>query len=205
MNIDSWVWFLACIRIGVTQKRGLCVVLDRHPDIMTVMSNVHLGWSKLYAYHRVCMCHLASNFMTRFKDKILKNLVCRSTLATKIEKFNKHMNTIRRINIVEAQQWLETILFEKCAFSHNRGRRYDIMIINMSEVFNSVLKGAHSLLVIALVQLTFFQVNIYFVMRREEGANQLVLSKEYTLYVDAKIKANVVKVGSHEIVLYDHI
>ncbi|RVW29127.1 hypothetical protein CK203_096789 [Vitis vinifera] len=29
--------------------------------------------------------------------------------------------------------------------------------------------------------------------------------KEYTPYVDAKIKANVVKVGSHEIVLYDHI
>ena len=42
-------------------------------------------------------------------------------------------------------------------------------------------------------------------MRREQGANQLASSEEYTPYVDAKMKANVVKVGSHEIILYDHI
>ncbi|RVW12189.1 Serine/threonine-protein phosphatase 7 long form-like [Vitis vinifera] len=39
----------------------------------------------------------------------------------------------------------------------------------------------------------------------EQGANRLASNEEYTLYVDAKIKANVVKAGSHEIVLYDHI
>ena len=67
---------------------------------MIAMSDVHLGWSEPYAYHRVCMRHLANNFITRFKDKILKNLMCRAVLATKIEKFNKHMNTIRKINAV---------------------------------------------------------------------------------------------------------
>ena len=87
---------------------------------MAAMSDVHLGWSEPYAYHRVCMCHLASNFMTRFKDKILKNLMCRAALATKIEKFNKHMNTIGRINAT-AQQWLEAIPFEKWALSHDGG------------------------------------------------------------------------------------
>ncbi|KAL6318101.1 hypothetical protein AAG906_035246 [Vitis piasezkii] len=40
---------------------------------------------------------------------------------------------------------------------------------------------------------------------REQGANRLASNEEYTPYVDAKIKANVVKAGSHEIVLYDHI
>ena len=98
-NIDSWEWFLAWIRTRITQRRGLCVILDRHPDIMATMSDVHLGWSEPYTYHRVCMHHLASNFMTRFKDKILKNLMCRAALATKIEIFNKHLNTIRRISI----------------------------------------------------------------------------------------------------------
>ncbi|RVX16705.1 Serine/threonine-protein phosphatase 7 long form-like [Vitis vinifera] len=140
---------------------------DRHPGIMAAMSDVHLGWSEPYAYHRVCMRHLASNFMTRFKDKILKNLMCRAALATKIEKFNKHMNTIGRINAA-AQQWLEAIPFEKWALSHDGGRSY-------------------------------------FVVRREQGANRLASSEEYTPYVDAKMKANVVKAGSHEIVLYDHI
>ena len=48
------------------------------------------------------MRHLASNFMNRFKDKILENLVCRAALAIKVGKFNKHMDTIGRINL-EAQ------------------------------------------------------------------------------------------------------
>ena len=52
------------------------------------------------------MRHFASNFMTRFKDKILKNLVCRAALASTERKFKKHMNTIGRINS-EALQWLE--------------------------------------------------------------------------------------------------
>ncbi|RVW75039.1 Serine/threonine-protein phosphatase 7 long form-like [Vitis vinifera] len=130
---------------------------DRHPGIMAAMSDVHLGWSEPYAYHRVCMRHLA------------------------------------------------TIPFEKWALSHDGGRRYGIMTTNMSEVFNSVLKGARSLPITALVQLTFFRLNSYFVVRREQGANRLASNEEYTPYVDAKIKANVVKAGSHEIVLYDHI
>ena len=87
---------------------------------MAAMSDVHLGWFEPYAYHRVCMRHLANNFMTRFKDKILKNLMCKAALATKIEKFNKHMNTIGRINAT-AQQWLEAIPFEKWALSHDGG------------------------------------------------------------------------------------
>ena len=43
----------------------------------------------------------------------------------------------------------------------------------MSEVFNSVLKRARSLPFTALVKLTFFRLNSYFVARREHGANRL--------------------------------
>ena len=48
-----------------------------------------------------------------------------------------------------------------------RGRRYEIMTTNMSKVFNSVLKEAHSLPITVLVQLTFVCLNSYFVARRE--------------------------------------
>ena len=78
------------------------------------------------------------------------------------------------------------------------------MTANMSEVFNSVLKGFQSLPVTALVQLTFFWLNSYFVARWEQFFNRLTSDEQYTPYVDAKIKAHVVKVGSFEIVLYDH-
>ena len=81
-NIDSWGWFLACIINRVTQQTGICVISDRHPGIMAVMTDPHLGWVAPSAYHRICLRHFASNFMARFKDKILKNLVCRATLVS---------------------------------------------------------------------------------------------------------------------------
>ena len=65
------------------------------------------------------------------------------------------MTTIGGVN-PEAQQLLEAIPLEIWAISHDGDRRYEIMTTNMSEVFNSVLKGAHSLPITTLVQLTFF-------------------------------------------------
>ena len=79
------------------------------------------------------------------------------------------------------------------------------MKTNMAEVFNSVLKGAHILPFTALVQLTFFCLNSYFVARREQGANRLASDEQFTPHVDPQIQGRVVKAGSMEIVLYDHI
>ena len=75
------------------------------------------------------------------------------------------------------------------------------MTTNMFEVFNSVLKGSRSLLVIALVQLTFLRLNSYFVAIREQGSNRFALDEQYTPYVDAKIKAHVVKAGRFHVKL----
>ena len=105
---------------------------------MAVMSDPHLGWAASSTYHRICMRHLASNFMTHFKDKLLKNLVCIVASATKQRKFNRHIAIIRRINL-EAQQWLEVIPLEIWALAHDGGRRYGIMTTNLFEIFNSVL------------------------------------------------------------------
>ena len=96
------------------------------------------------------MRHLARNFMTRFKDILLKNLVCTAALATTQRKFNRNMTTIGRINS-EAQQWLEAIPLELWELSHDKGRKYEIITTNMSQVFKSVLKGARNLPITALV------------------------------------------------------
>ena len=69
----------------------LGVIYNRHLGIMAAMTDLHLGWAAPPAYQRIYTRHLASNFMTRFKDKILKNLVCRAALASTERKFNKHM------------------------------------------------------------------------------------------------------------------
>ena len=75
----------------------------------------------------------------------------------------------------------------------------------MSKVYNSVLKGAHSLPFTALLQFTFFHLNSYFVARREQGANRLAFDEQFTPYVDAQIQGRVVKAGLMEIALYGHI
>ena len=58
------------------------------------------------------MLHLASNFNTKFKNKTLKDLMCRAAMESKVKKFISHMDTIGRIN-VKARNWLEHIPFEK--------------------------------------------------------------------------------------------
>ncbi|KAL6331361.1 hypothetical protein AAG906_011298 [Vitis piasezkii] len=79
------------------------------------------------------------------------------------------------------------------------------MTTNMSKVFNGILKGTHNLSITTLVQLTFYWVGNYFIVRREHGANRLVSVGEFTPYIDIEIKAKVIKTGSHEVVLCDHV
>ena len=55
-----------------------------------------------------------------------------------------------------------------------------------------------------MVKLAFFRLNRYFVVRREQGYNILTSDEQYIPYVDAKIKAHVIKTGSFEMVFYDH-
>ncbi|RVW84296.1 Serine/threonine-protein phosphatase 7 long form-like [Vitis vinifera] len=147
-NTDSWSWFLACIRVGVTQRKGLCLISDRHPGIIAAVNETYSGWTQPDACHRFCMRHLASNFNTKFKDKTLKDLMCRAAMES---------------------------------------------------------KGARTLPITALVQLTFYRVNSYFTVRREHGASRLASGEEFTPHIDAKIKAKVVKAGAHEVRLYDHV
>ena len=94
--------------------------------------------------------------------------------------------------------------FKKLALSQDGSQRYGTMTTNMYEDFNSDIKGPRSLPVTALVQLTFFKLNSYFVTRREQGCNRLTSDQQYTPYIDAKIKAHVIKARSFVIVLYDH-
>ena len=105
-NTNSWNWFLACIKVGVTQRKGLCLISDRRPSIITTVNETYLRWIESDSYHRFCMCYLTSNSNTRFKDKTLKDLICRAAMDSKVKKFISYMDIIGRIN-VKARYWLE--------------------------------------------------------------------------------------------------
>ena len=97
------------------------------------------------------------------------------------------MKEIEKINH-EAQKWLDEISVKQCALAHNGDRRYEMMTTNLSEVFNSVLKGAQNLSITASVQLTFYRLVNFFNTRR--GFAQNVLAKEdfYTPQVTDKLQ-----------------
>ncbi|KAL9672139.1 hypothetical protein QQ045_028387 [Rhodiola kirilowii] len=61
---------MSCIREGVTQREGLCVVSDRHNGILAAMRETE--WQEPMSYHCVCVRHLQSNFLTKVKDEVLK-------------------------------------------------------------------------------------------------------------------------------------
>ncbi|KAL9668764.1 hypothetical protein QQ045_006304 [Rhodiola kirilowii] len=69
-NTSSRKWFMSCIWEGVTQRDGLCVVSDKHNEILADMREPE--WQEPMAYHGVCVRHLQSNFMTKEKDEVLK-------------------------------------------------------------------------------------------------------------------------------------
>ncbi|KAL9680146.1 hypothetical protein QQ045_018024 [Rhodiola kirilowii] len=72
-NIESWKWFMTCIRSGVTQRDGLCIISDRHIGIMRAMEEE--AWSPPRAYHRLCLRHFTSNFNQKAKCLAHKDLL----------------------------------------------------------------------------------------------------------------------------------
>ncbi|XP_071932956.1 uncharacterized protein [Coffea arabica] len=178
-NNDSWGWFMACIREFVTQRRGLCVISDHHPGIITTMSQIGSKWIEPFAYHCFCIRHLASNFNTKFHDKILKHLLVAAANENQVFKFQRKMETIGKIN-PKARKWLDDLPVEKWALAHDGGKRYGIMTTNLSEVFTSVLKDN------SFGATYFYCVNSYFAIRRQLAVQRSVCGQSFTPFVDGK-------------------
>ena len=62
---------------------------------------------------------------------------------------------------------LKVNLKEKWALSYDfGGRRYGNLTTNLSEIYNNVLKSVYELSITAIVHMTFFRTNKFFVERR---------------------------------------
>jgi hypothetical protein len=106
------------------------------------------------------------------------------------------MEEIGRLN-PEARQWLERHPLDKWTLAHDGGRRYGLLTTNLSEIFNSVLKGARFLPITACVQLTFYRLVHYFEVRRPLGSSAQANGDAYTPHVVAKQVAFMSKASAH--------
>ena len=65
--------------------------------------------------------------------------------------------------------YLKDVPKEKWVLTFDKGYCYGAMTTNVSKCFNSVLKGARRLPIIAKVKYTFFKLNAYFDGRRNKS------------------------------------
>jgi hypothetical protein len=84
------------------------------------------------------------------------------------KKFEARIKELEKILNDDVNAWLFEQLPKKSklALSFDEGgSRYGIMTMNISEVFNFILKGIHSLPVFGIVDYIFHKCNEYFVSR----------------------------------------
>ncbi|KAL9680812.1 hypothetical protein QQ045_012591 [Rhodiola kirilowii] len=141
------------------------LVAIRHAGILATMREPE--WQEPEAYHRVCIRHLQSNFITKVKDEVLKAKLGDVAYVKEL-KFKK--------NFAELLQLLQDKpLSRKClkdmdvelwtqAFDHG-GFRWGSMTTIASECFNKIMKSGHDLTIFSLVMYMFKQPSAYFVKR----------------------------------------
>lgn len=152
-TVESWSWFLVQFRLFVAQNRSLCVISDRHGGIIHAMENLE-DWQEPFAYHRFCLRHVRSNFMTRFKNLALKKLCWAIGSTTQKRKFRNCRRDVMAIN-ADAWEYLNAIDRTKWCLAYDGNHRWGCLTTNNSESFNNVLKGARHLPILACIESSF--------------------------------------------------
>ncbi|KAL9683435.1 hypothetical protein QQ045_015257 [Rhodiola kirilowii] len=200
-NIESWKWFMTCIRSGVTQRDELCIILDRHIGIMRVMKEVN--WSPPRAYRRICIRHFASNFNQKAKCIAHKDLLTNIAEENQQVKFCNRIKDFKELlkRKPDVVKWLEKVNAEKWALADDTsGKRWGSMTTNQSESFNYVLMHCRDLPISVIVHYTFKQANGWFIKRRDallDHTSQLVPK------IESIIKENLEKSEHNVVQMYD--
>ncbi|XP_027368339.1 uncharacterized protein LOC113874303 [Abrus precatorius] len=201
-TLSAWEWFLAMIRLNVTDKTGICLISDRHQSIKSAVSNPHIGWQPPNAYHVYYIRHIASNFNRRFKNSAMKSMLMKLAYTPCKQRFEAGLNKFRSYS-PEVQTWIDNISKEKWSLAYDHeGRRYDHMTTNLSESVNKVLKGARNLPITALVKATYSRLVEYFVKRGESAINDMNNGKRYCRKLIEAIEKNQEEASSHQAYRY---
>nr|KAJ0200733.1 hypothetical protein LSAT_V11C600299930 [Lactuca sativa] len=99
---------------------------------------------------------------------------------------------VREVVNQHGSSWLESHPTDRWTLAHDGGRRYGLLTTNLSEIFNSVLKGAHVLPITTCAQLTFYRL-----VRRPLGNSSRANGDAYTPHVLLKHVTLISKASAH--------
>lgn len=75
---------------------------------------------------------------------------------------------------------------QKWKIAHDGGHCYEVMTINLSESFNSILKNARNQLITTLVKLTYYHCVAYFVDRYTKALAEVTIGELIIAYARNK-------------------
>ncbi|XP_010507126.1 PREDICTED: uncharacterized protein LOC104783702 [Camelina sativa] len=143
-NDTAWEWFFRGLSSAIPDSETLTFVSDRHSSIYTGLRRVYPK-----SHHGACTVHQQRNITSSFKKKLLAFHVSRAARAYRICDFHTYFNEVIKLDPA-CGAYLETIGFSHWTRAYFLGNRYNVMISNVAESLNSVLKEARELPVIPL-------------------------------------------------------
>nr|XP_043625636.1 uncharacterized protein LOC122597068 [Erigeron canadensis] len=177
---ESWGWFLNLFEehVGSQRQGDLCIISDRHQDILNAVSQID-GW-----HHRYCLRHVCSNVNSHFKNRRIKNLAWVIGSTSQSSKYTWAINTIKGEDDA-VWPYLRNIGLEKWTLRHDSAlRRWGNLTTNIAECQNNILGKARMLPIRALIESTFTWTRDHFVSqyRKASSWNPPLARKMWQVY-----------------------
>ncbi|KAL2230618.1 UNVERIFIED_CONTAM: hypothetical protein Sindi_1656200 [Sesamum indicum] len=163
----------------IRERCGICLISNCNAGIGNAVYECP-DFVPSNGVHRYYLRHVHSNFNIQHKKIVLKDLYWRVGSEYQIRKFNRIMKEIKSQKL-SAFEYLDMINKKKWTASHDGGWRCGILMTNMSECINGVLKGAHRLPLTVIAEMTFQRSVYYF---RERLAKSYVMLVNNQLWTD---------------------
>lgn len=226
-NTSNWLWFLKNVKMVVVGDwPNVCLITDRNAGLLAAINTIQRGMDSSHWWNDVqsrwCMSYLASNLFTRFRSQELMKMFKALCLQNQTRKFEsiwrdlEHWTTrYTRESTLEGEQPSSAISFSEWINSHaselekwsllydTDNARYVIMMTNMSEVYNNVLKDVRCLPITAIVQETWTRTVGYFVNRATAAKRQMDEGKQWSENMQRHMDRKMEKAQMHDIRVID--
>ncbi|XP_044348461.1 uncharacterized protein [Triticum aestivum] len=145
----TWEWFLTTLKhdLNIVNTSPFTIMSDKQKGLINAVGKVFSDFE-----HRFCVRHLYQNFHGIFKGETLKNDLWAIARSTNEMKFNMNREKLREdspsayawLEAKPPNQWVKAFfsVFPKC----------DILLNNMSEVYNSYILEAREFPSISMME-----------------------------------------------------
>ncbi|KAE8673565.1 Syntaxin-51 [Hibiscus syriacus] len=137
---------------------GVYMILDQSSGLLSTITRPENRRTPPNAYPTYCIHHIASNAITKFKQKKIKKEIINMGYALLQPNFCARLENLIRYGD-DVYEFAVEIPRERWSQAYDvDGRRYGHMTTNLAECINSVLKGTQHLLIESIVRETYFRL-----------------------------------------------